>query len=297
MRSHRRSWLGSWLLASGFVLMPALSATVRAQGGFGPDPFNPYNSQYAPYTLPMGPAGPAGGQGGAIQPRDGIRGANQFQDYLEGLGGGGRNSSDRANIGMPYYRSAVDPDYNPRGRGTRQYQPNTRANTNFEQAQQSVTEKYFAYYSERDPARRAELMKEYRAARRESSRILSGRGPTPSRSLESSSRLESGSRRSTRSGSAPPVPGTGDRAGSGDGRFGPPPPVPSSGSMRSSGSSSRGTSPSDILRRSEAMDASRGGLPSSRSSTSRSRRTTPSAATRAPASNPAPPPPGDTGSP
>ena len=293
MRSHRGIWLGSWLLASGFVLMPSLSATVRAQPGFGPDPFWPYNSQYAPYASPMGPASPVGGQGGPFLPRDGVRGANHFQDYVEGLQGGGRNTSDRANIGMPYYRSAVDPDYDPRGRGSRQYRPNTKANTSFEQAQQTVTEKYFAYYSERDPARRAELMKEYRAARRAETRILSGRGRTPSRNLESSARAEAGSRRSTSAGSAPPVPGTGNRSGSEDGgRFGPPPPVPSSRSTRPSGSSSRGTSPSDILNRSEAMDAASGARPSSRSSTSRSRRTAPPA----PASSPAPAP-ADTDSP
>lgn len=290
MRSHRGSWLGSWLLASACLLMPGVSSTVRAQPGFGPDPFWPYNSQYAPYVSPIGPASPAGGQGGAFLPREGIRGANQFEDYLDGLQGGGRNFSDRANIGMPYYRSAVDPDYNPRGRGSRQYQPNTRANTSFEQAQRTVADKYFAYYSERDPARRAELMKEYRAARRETSRILSGRGRTPSRTAGSSSRLESGSRRSTRSGSAPPIPGTGDRSASDDGRIGPPPPVPSLGSSRSSGSSTRGNSPGDVLRRSEAMDANSRGLPGSRPSGTRSRRTTPSA----PASSPAP---GDAGPP
>jgi hypothetical protein len=286
MRSHRGSWLGSWLLASGFVLMPAFSATVRAQPGFGADPFWPYNSQYAPYVSPIGPASPAGGQGGGLMPRDGIRGANQFEDYLEGLQGGGRNTSDRANIGMPYYRSAVDPDYNPRGRGTRQYQPNTRANTSFEQSQRTVTEKYFAYYSERDPVRRAELMKQYRLARRDATRIVSGRGRTPSRVLESASRLESDSRRSTRTGSAPPVPGTGNRSGIEDSRIGPPPPVPSTGSMRSSGSSPRGTSPREVLNRSEAMDPANRGLPGSRPSTPRSRRTTPSSP--APASTPAP---------
>jgi hypothetical protein len=291
MRSHRGSWLGSWLLASGFVLMPAFSATVRAQGGFGPDPFNPYNSQYAPYVQPMGPADPAGGQGGGFLPRDGNRGANQFQDYLEGLQGGGRNTSDRANIGMPYYRSAVDPDYDPRGRGSRQYRPNnSRANTNFEKAQQTVTEKYFAYYSERDPARRAELMKQYRAARRTETRVLSGRGLTPSRTPESSSRTEFGSRRSPRTGSAPPVPGTGDRSGFEDSGIGPPPAVPSRGSTRSSRSSSRGTSPSDVLRRSEAMDAADRGLPGSRSSTVRSPRMSPSSPSSPRGSRPAPAP-------
>ena len=50
MRGHRGSWLGPWLLAAGLVVMPAVSTTVRAQPGYGPDPFWPYNAQYAPYA-------------------------------------------------------------------------------------------------------------------------------------------------------------------------------------------------------------------------------------------------------
>ncbi len=182
MRGHRGSWLGPWLLAAGLVVMPAASTTVRAQPGYGADPFWPYNSQYAPYVRPMGPASPAAGQGGAMMPREGIFGANRFQGYLEGLQGEERQTSDRAGIGVPYYR-AVNPSFDPNG--SRQYRPNSRANANFEEAQRAVADKYFAYYSERDPARRAELRKEYRTARREATMSYSGRSRSPSRMVES----------------------------------------------------------------------------------------------------------------
>jgi hypothetical protein len=273
MRSHRGGGLGSWLMAVGFVLLPAFSSTVRAQPGYGPDPFWPYNQQYAPYVSPIGPAGPDAGQGGAMLPQAGFRGANQFQDYLEDLQGGGRNVSDRAGIGMPYYRSAVLPGFDATGRGSRQYRPNTtRVNATFEQAQRTVVDKYYAYYSERDPARRAELIREYREARRDVSRSLSGRARSPSRVLDSSSRLDPGSRGAGRAGSSSSLPRSTTRSGPGDGRIGPAPPVP--GSTRSSGSapsSRRGASPNDVLNRSRAMDA-QNGLPGSRSSTTRTRR-------------------------
>ena len=274
MRSHRGGGLESWLMAVGFVLLPAFTSTVRAQPGYGPDPFWPYNQQYAPYVSPIGPAGPDAGQGGALMPQAGFRGANQFQDYLDDLQSGGRKVSDRAGIGMPYYRSSVLPGFDATGRGSRQYRPSTtRVKATFEQAQSTVVNKYYAYYSERDPARRAELMREYREARRDVSGALSGPARTPSRVLDSSSRLDPGPRGAGRAGSSSFLPRSTTRSGSGDSRIGPPPPVP--GSTRSSGSaasSRRGASPSDVLKRSRAMDA-RNGLPrGSRSPTIRPRR-------------------------
>src|SRR5262249_25609387 len=63
--------LSSWLGAASLVAGPAASTSVRAQPGFGPDPFWPYNSFYTPYTRPIGPASPAGGQGAPYLPRSG----------------------------------------------------------------------------------------------------------------------------------------------------------------------------------------------------------------------------------
>jgi hypothetical protein len=272
MRSHRGSWLGSSVLAATLVLAPA-AATVRAQPGYGPDPFWPYNNQYTPYVTPIGPASPEGGQGGALNARDGLRGANQFQNYLEDLQGPGRNKSDRSNIGMPYYRSAADPTL--RGRDYQPNQPNRNASARentFQEAQRRAADVYFRYYGERDPARRAELLREYRGARRDAELALSGRRRSPSRVLDSSARLESGSRRGARTSGAAGRSGAADRTRDELDRFGPAPEVPAIGTRRSSGSSSLRT-PTDILNRSRAMDREDGAppIPGSSSPSLRSR--------------------------
>jgi hypothetical protein len=255
MRSQRGSWLGSSLLAAAFVAMPAACTMVRAQSGFGADPFNPYNNQYDPYVFPMGPAEPAAGGREAFMPQSGVRGANQFQQYLQGLQGGpGRNASDRSSIGMPYYRSAVDPLY--RGR---HYRPNAKSAEAFERAQQRVTDRYFAFYSTRDPARRAEILREYREARHDAELVTTGRGRASSRPLASPLFVEPGARRdSGAEGSAPSRPGVLDRTTPRGDRFETAPAVPGLGSGRSSGSASRRTTPTDVLNRSRAMDRDRG---------------------------------------
>ena len=266
MRSHRVRWLGSSALAAAIVLLPAATATVRAQPGFGPDPFWPYNNQYAPYTTPMGPAGPDGGLGGTMNARDGLRNSNQFQNYLDSLQGSpGRNVSDRSNIGMPYYRSAVDPSFETKGRGLRQYQPNLRSTERFEDSQRRVADTYFQYYSERDPSRRAALLKDYRLARRDAALALSGRGRPTSRLLDSPAPTEPASRRAGRSGSAASRAATEDRSRDETDRFGPAPEVPTFGSRRSSSPAPRRSTsslPSDVLNRSRAMDRETGTLPS-----------------------------------
>ncbi len=264
MGSHRGSWLGSSLLAAILVLVPAAATTVRAQPGFGPDPFWPYNSQYAPYTTPMGPAGPEGGQGGPFYGRGGLRGANQFQNYLDNLEGPGRNVSDRSSIGMPYYRSAVDPSFETRGRVPRQYTPNSMTSASFDDSQRRVADTYFRYYSERDPSRRASLLKEYRGARRDAALALAGRGRSSSRASDAADRPEPAPRRGARTGSAllPGLGGTGRSRTPAD-RFGPPPEVPSVGGRRSSGSGARRGLPTDVLNRSQAMDRDEGASPNS----------------------------------
>ncbi len=239
MRWQRGSrWLGSTLLAAGLVLMPTLSAPARAQPGFGPDPFWPYNSQYTPYVAPMGPADPqAGGRPMIIPPRTGLRGANRFEEYLEELQGGpGRETSDRSGIGMPYYRSAVSPNFDPRGRRNRQYQPNAEVDAAYARSQREVADKYSAYFAASDPVQRAELLRKYREARHEASLALSRRRGSPSRALAPSSRPEPGARRS-------------DRPRAEAGRFGPAPEVPAIGTRRPATSSTRRTTPSEILNR------------------------------------------------
>lgn len=257
MRSHCGSRLGSSIVAASVLLVLAAPAA-QAQPGFGPDPFWPYNNQYTPYVTPMGPADPAaGGQAGDAYARDGLRGANRFQEYLDDVQGGGpgRNLSDRSNIGMPYFRSAVDPTYAAGRSGLRQYQANSRSNETFEDNQRRVSDVYFRYYTERDPAKRAELLRQYRSARREAAVTISGRGRSPSQILDASTRMEAGIRRGTRSPSA-----AADRSRTTNDRFGPAPEVPAIGSRRSAAPSSspRRTLPSDVLNRSRAMDRDSG---------------------------------------
>ena len=74
MRSHRGSWLGPCLMAAALVASPSACTIVRAQSGYSPDPYNPYNNQYDPYVFPIGPAEPMAG--GRAEPfrRDGVRG-------------------------------------------------------------------------------------------------------------------------------------------------------------------------------------------------------------------------------
>lgn len=271
----RRGRNGSRFLTASFAigLLATVSGSAMAQPGFGPDPFWPYNSQYTPYARPVGPAEPMAG-GGMGGPPAAFQGANQFQDYLESVqGGAGRNFSDRSTVGTPYYRSSVSPDFDPRGRGFgRQYQPNSGdANASYDMAQRRAAEKYFAYYSERDPARRRELMKEYRDARRDAARALNSRVRTPG-ALDPT-RTGTGARGSARMGA-----GAGAGAGTGAagrsatarrGRIGPPPAIDSGASGRARG---RSSSPSAVLERSQAMDRylSGGNTPASRRPTIRS---------------------------
>lgn len=250
--------IGGRFLAASFVFLAAVTGSAFAQPGFGPDPFWPYNSQYTPYARPVGPAEPVGG--GAMRGNQAaFRGANQFQDYLDNLqGSAGRNSSDRATVGTPYYRSSVNPDFSLRGRAmSRQYQPNSSgANASFDMAQRRAAEKYFAYFSERDPARRRELRNEYRDARRDASRALHSRVRPPS--ALTPSRGGTGGRDAARMGidASADTGAAGRSASARRSRIGPAPAIDSDPSGRALGSTRRrgSSSPSAVLERSQAMD-------------------------------------------
>ena len=139
MVSSRNRWLRSLLTGLGILAAPVGASTVYAQSI---DPFRPLISQYDPYRYPIGPASPEGG-GSAPMALSGVRGANQYQNYLSELQGAGREGSERYGIGMPYFRSAIDPRFDPKG--NRDYRPNSRTDRTFEQTQALITEKYFAY--------------------------------------------------------------------------------------------------------------------------------------------------------
>ena len=115
-------------------------------------------------------------------PRMGNRGANQYQGYLDELSGSDRQGTERYGIGMPYYRSSVDPTFDPKG--NREYRPNSKADRTYEQTQEVITRKYLAYFTEKDPKKRAELLKDYNRTRSNVSRAMSGRREDPTRALE-----------------------------------------------------------------------------------------------------------------
>ncbi len=207
MTSTRGKWLRSSLSALVILVAPASTSTVWAQGGFGADPFRPYNSQYDAYTYPTASPDMVPSAGG--MPRMGIRGANQYQGYLDELAGSGRQS-ERYGIGVPYYRSAVDPSFDPKG--DREYRPNGKADRTYEHTQEVITRKYLAYFAEKDPKKRAELLKDYNRVRSNVSRAMSARREDPTRVLEAATADNSGERKTPAPDrEAGALPGTADR--------------------------------------------------------------------------------------
>jgi hypothetical protein len=256
MTSTRGNWLRSLLAGLGILVTPFGTSNLWAQG-YGADPFKPYNSQYTPYTYPTGPATPEAGQSAPAQ--SGVRGANQYQDYLNELQGAGRQGNERYGIGLPYYRSAVDPNFDPGGK--RQYRPNADVDRSYEQTQELVTRKYLAYFSEKDPRKRAALLKDYNQTRGKVSRKLAARRDSLPSMFDTAPALSSESRRSaagadSRTRSSSTADGTRESA-AGSARRGdsssipPPPPLFSSGAGRTS---SARRSPSEVLNRSRRLN-------------------------------------------
>jgi len=258
MTSMHANWFRVLIAALSLGAAATGTTTVWAQG-FGPDPFRPYNSQYDPYTYPMGPAGPGAGQSGMLN-GSGIRNANQYQNFLNELQGPSYSNSERYGIGQPYYRSTVtDRRFRP------EYQPKMKAERSFEDIQRLINDKYFAYLDEKDPKKRARLLKDYHQAQTLATRKLSTRRESPERILESATRPESEPEstttgRTSASGLAPrsalPTPprirsGLIDSSRGGDSRtLPPPPPLPFGPSTRTG---TRRT-PTDVLNRARSLD-------------------------------------------
>jgi hypothetical protein len=147
---------------SAWLLLAVSPLSVLAQG-FGPDPFRPFNSQYDSYVYPIAP-GPLDGVGNPTLNRTGVRGANQFDSYLNGMGSG--------NVGTRFdqlYRSQISEH-------RRAFRPTHDADLKFEDRQASMTSLYFDYLRAKDPRKRAALLKEYNQARDQASRELSAAG-------------------------------------------------------------------------------------------------------------------------
>ena len=82
------------------LLLGGLLATAARGQGFGPDPFLPYNQQYAPFVYPVAPGPMDYGYNNGLA--RGVRGANQFENYLNSLqtsaAGRGREARARAHL-------------------------------------------------------------------------------------------------------------------------------------------------------------------------------------------------------
>jgi hypothetical protein len=152
-------------LLLGCVLVGLWGTTGGAQG-FGPDPFQPYNSDYSQYVWPIAPTNDYGYNSQALR---GLRGANQFQSYMNSIQGQGTARSGRGGAGTPYYRAnrEYDRDFG------RVYQPNEKADKRFDEYREKSTDLYFKYLRQTDPRKRAQLLREYNRARSESDRALS----------------------------------------------------------------------------------------------------------------------------
>jgi hypothetical protein len=130
------------------VAAPLGVSSARAQG-FGPDPFRPFNSQYLQYAYPIRPE-----TGGAAMPGRGMnRGDNQYQQWLteqEGL----TRLGTRNGAGVPYWKMRTDLKEDIRERRNRRIARN-------DDGVRLITQKYLAYFSEADPAKRAILLRNY----------------------------------------------------------------------------------------------------------------------------------------
>jgi hypothetical protein len=248
------------------LLLGVLSTTgVRAQG-FGPDPFQPYNAQYAPFVTPVAPGPLDYGYG----PGRGIRGANQFEAYLNSLqtsAAGARAGG--AGVGVPHFEAnrAYDRDFG------RIYQPNKEADQRFDSNQANVNQLYFEYLREKDPKKRAEIFRRYNRARSRADRDLaSPRGIAGAQPGSQATRRE-GRSTDTEAGAgvrsrdlltAPPPATSGTTrsrtrsSGTGvDSLLGPPPPV---GGRRASSAADLGLTPSQVLDRATRPDRLRTGV-------------------------------------
>jgi hypothetical protein len=253
-------------LAAVWVLLGVVGGNFAWAQGFGPDPFRPYNNQYDAFTYPIGPPA-ADAAASAAMMRSGLRGANQFQNYLSEIQGLGRAGTERYGQGLPYYRSVFDPRFDPNQR--REYRPNSRTDASFEKVQQQLTAKYLAYFDEKDPKKRAQLLRDYQTLRRRTSRALSARRESPERLRETLTRTELGDtarspvngqdgearnrtpRSPLRSRSSETAAPSGPRSTA-------PPPMPPRRSTRSPSPADGSRTPSEVLDRARRMESLRG---------------------------------------
>ena len=199
----------------------------------------------------------------------GVRGANQFENYLNSLqtSAAGARAGGRG-VGIPYFQAnrAYDPEFG------RIYQPNKLADQQFEANQASVNQLYFEYLREKDPKKRAEIFRNYNRARSRAGRELAsprgvpgaqpGTRSTPgARDAPTSSEDATGAKDRDLLAAPPPAASDTTRSRARSARSGAdsslgPPPSPLGGSRASTGSGD-GATPSQVLDRAARSDRSR----------------------------------------
>jgi len=271
MTSTRPRTRNGLRLAAGTAwLLLAISPIPALAQGFGPDPFRPFNSQYDAYVYPIAP-GALDGIGNPSINRSGVRGANQFEGYLNGIGSG--------NVGTRFdqlYRDQASEFRRP-------FSPSRDADDKFQEQQATVNKLYFDYIRAKDPQERAAALKKYNEARSQASRELSSasrganmrRAQRPKRGAPDAAKAKAADDESAES------EGVG-RSGRSNallrrpGRRSPVPAAPAIPGLANPSASGRTSTsdhkPSDVLDRAERSE---GGSSGTSSGTGRSRRTPP----------------------
>ncbi|MGE3822273.1 MAG: hypothetical protein AB7I30_22895 [Isosphaeraceae bacterium] len=172
--------VGAWLSQS------------AALGQHTPDPYNivgEYNNQYEPFMYAREPnAESLFPNQNRLRDRAAYRSANRFQSYLDGAGSLDGEFDTGANFrrsggGSPYFQAyrKYDEGFN------RVYRPNEKADEAYFSELDQRNQKYFDAMKERDPRKRAQLLREYNMEKLRAARMLS----TPRSSLD---RMTGGSR-------------------------------------------------------------------------------------------------------
>jgi hypothetical protein len=280
------------------------SSRSQVQAQHTPDPFNivgEYNRQYEPYMYASEPNGSGVFPNQTrLEERTSPRGPNRYQQYLDELDEG--NGADAfllpgrargAGAGMTDAQASRAADL----ARNRMYRPNAKADKDFYSDQRERDLRYFEALGQSDPAKRAQMLREFRASDSRSARGAAGKAsknPRETRRLDGhdsrfsdltgtgsddmtdneAATLPNGS--GTRRSSAAPAPSrTRSRVGAlidagrasdrsnATGTSARSPLNPRPGSTSSRASSSATAKPSDVLRRSRALDRDTSPPPSS----------------------------------
>ena len=154
-------------LAMALLVAWAAARPAGAQTLLGVDPYRPYNNAYIPFSVPPAPTSNYNALEGSRF--DGASRANQMGSFYEELYGTSDPGSSfrRSGPGVPYSAAnrQYDNDFN------RIYRPNN-GDTQFYEEQKKRDEDYFRALQERDPRKRAELLRSIERRTLESTRDL-----------------------------------------------------------------------------------------------------------------------------